>query len=76
MEGLVEREPGDDAGAKPDHEPRRQLSAFALEERLERLAHGAETRLPKPPSPLWKRRLPYVRGAHPLHRPDKTKESA
>ena len=54
-------------GAEADDEPRRQLTALALEEDLDTFAHTAETQLPEPPSPLWKRRTRYVRGAHPLH---------
>ena len=75
MPRLVEREPGRDAGAEADDEPGRQLPALAFEEDLDTLAHAAETQLPKPPSPLWKRRTRYVRGAHPLHglRQDKGK---
>src|SRR3990170_6090037 len=75
MARLVEREPRRNAGAEAHDEPRRKLPALALEEFLERDAHAAESQLPKPPSPLWKRRQPYVRGAHPLHglRQDKGK---
>ena len=63
----AEREPGGDAAAEADHEPRRKLRALRLEEPFQRLASRGNPRLPIAPSTLWKRRFPYVRGARPLH---------
>ena len=53
--------------AEADREPRRQLRALAPRGAFEPLASRAETRPPKAPSTLWKRRIRYVRGARPLH---------
>ena len=64
---AAEREPGGDSGSEADYEPRRQLCPLALEKALDAVADYAVTRLPIAPSPLWKRRTRYVRGARPLH---------
>ena len=60
-------EPGRDPAAEADREPRRKLGAFRLEQPFEPLSGRAGPRLPIAPSPLWKRRTRYVRGARPLH---------
>ena len=69
-------EPSGDARAEADDQPRRQLRTLALEKGFDPFPNGVETRLPKAPSTLWKRRLPYVRGARPLHCTITEEESA
>src|SRR5690349_10142621 len=64
---FVQREPCGDAGSEPDDEPGWKLRALRLEELFQPLVELGKTRLPKLPSTLWQRRLPYVRGARPLH---------
>ena len=67
MGALVERKPGGNATAEPDHEPWGKLGALELEEVFQPLVKRGKPRLPIAPSTLWKRRFPYVRGARPLH---------
>src|SRR5205085_7787635 len=63
----IEREPGGNAAAEPDHHPRRKLRALGLKKPFQLLSSRGKPRLPIAPSTLWKRRFPYVRGARPLH---------
>ncbi len=63
----VEREPGRDSGAEADHRPGWQLCALRLEKGLQPFPARRNPRPPIAPSPLWKRRTLYVRGARPLH---------
>jgi hypothetical protein len=64
---VPEREPCCDATGEADHQPGWQLGALRLQEALHRLHLRENALLPIDPSPLWKRRTRYVRGAHPLH---------
>ena len=63
----VEREPRRDTAPQPDNDPRGKLAALSLEEPFQLPVKRGKPRLPIAPSPLWKRRFPYVRGARPLH---------
>ena len=76
MPWLSEQEPGGDAGAEAYHEPRRQLSALALEERLDAFAQAAE-RVSQNRRARCGRGAPAMLGAliYCIYR-DKTKESA